>query len=93
MSSPTAAPTAAPTEVILVIPSWVLVLTIITFIFCVCFALMCCRKGEGYKRKIYEMMEEAKLDQEDVYDEEGESDEDEWDDGDTLQTTPTKNKI
>ena len=91
---PTAVPTAAPTEYVLVIPSWVGVIGTLSLVFCVCFALCCCRKGEGYKKKIYEMMEEAKIDVDNSDLEHGDDDDDDdddFDDDETNQITPVKN--
>ena len=83
--SPSQVPTFAPTEYVLVVPSWILVILVLGSIFCICFALLCCRKGDGYKKKIYDMMDEAKLDQDkDQMEGENDDDDDYYDDEDTL---------
>ena len=84
-------PTPAPTEVILVVPSWVVVILVLILLSCLCVCVFC-GKGEGYKRKIYEMMEEAKLDQDELIDD-AEDDSDYDEDEYTVQTTPTKNAL
>ncbi len=83
-------PTPAPTEVILVVPSWVVAVFVLILLSCLCVSVFC-GKGEGYKRKIYEMMEEAKLDQDELIDDAEEDSDDE--DENTVQTTPTKNAL
>ncbi len=61
-SLPTSLPTSAPTVYVLVIPQTVVVIGILALVGCFCFAICCCRKAEGYKKKIYYMLEEAKID-------------------------------
>jgi hypothetical protein len=78
---------------LLFVPSWVLGLMIVSGILCL-ICLWVSRKGEGHKKKIYGMMEEAKLDVEELArDPYADDDDDDDYDDETLQTnTPPKNK-
>ena len=58
---PTSYPTSQPTPLVLFVPEYVVVWGAVAILFCLCGAVCCCRKGAGYKKKIYQMMDEAKV--------------------------------
>jgi len=60
-SYPTTYPTSRPTAHILYVPEYVVVWGALVLAFCLCVAVCCCRKGKDYKKKIYQMMDEAKV--------------------------------
>ena len=74
-------------EYILYVPSGVLAVLVLLGLCFLCMVYCCCIKASTSKNKIYEMMEEAKLDinKEDLVEEESE-DEDEGDESTIAQT-------
>ena len=59
---PTSYPTSQPTPIRIYISDDIIVYSTLLFLFCLCVAVCCCRKGVNYKKKIYQMMDEAKID-------------------------------
>ena len=59
---PTSFPTSQPTPIQIYISENFVFYGTFLFAVCLCIAICCCRKGSEYKRKIYLMMDEAKID-------------------------------
>jgi hypothetical protein len=84
--SPTQYPTSSPTVLILVVPQFWVYMMYLSGIACICVFICCCRKSAEYKRKIYQMMEEARIDVDpDQVQHDPEDDDEDEDDESTLQ--------
>lgn len=85
-SYPTSLPTSQPTPITIYVSEDIIIYGTLLFLFCLIVAVCCCHKGSGYKKKIYQMMDEAKIDVDDKdVGKEAEESSDEEDEESTVQ--------